>query len=574
MKKTLALVLMITVTAILALSVCAADWITKDITSTLDEAPDWYSEDDAVELELWNDGSTNANSGAQDAYLSEYVFLKEKGLGDFTAYFDVEEEGDYNIGVVLMAWAKSVPRSSTFTVDDAEPIYISFDYNDEDQYSEQFLTGPSIHLTKGEHTFKIGLASDFDDSTVKSLYFDKMFFAPAAAGTASAPAAEAEATTTASAGSTLAHWKFQKLDGCYSGKITNDDLTFKDLTGNGNDLITAVEGKGDEIYVFDWDEGNTLGASTSESSLLMNNSKDNAASVDTYSADETSWTGGFTSGKYLKTVDGAPINSMTFDGAYTFEVIFKFSPDFNNDYNRYCGIFSRQGVVEAQNEPPFSLAATEVAGSTVLGEGGSIGVQYVHLDADSVKTNKEFANGSIEADQWVHFMVTSDVDGTTEVYVNGESLDIFAENNGIYVTDPSYSWEVGVGRKSGTDHVGVDTVNENHPEGLIRRLFCGSISEIRVMDKYITIEESLFNTPVKYEAETAAPAAEEAPAVEAPAAEEIKAEPAAEETVVAPAPVVEAETPAEKAPQTFDVTMIAAFSAIISLAGFAVSKKK
>lgn len=378
---------------------------------------------------------------------------------------------------------------------------------------------------------------------------------------------------------TLAHWKFQKLDGCYSGKITNDDLTFKDLTGNGNDLITAVEGKGDEIYVFDWDEGNTLGASTSESSLLMNNSKDNAASVDTYSADETSWTGGFTSGKYLKTVDGAPINSMTFDGPYTFEVIFKFSPDFNNDYNRYCGIFSRQGVVEAANEPPFSLAATEISGSTILGENGMIGVQYVHLDADANKTNKEFVNGTIGADQWIHFMVTYDGEGATEVFVNGESVEIFAESNGIFVTDPSYSWEVGVGRKSGTGHVGVDTVNENHPEGLIRRLFCGSISEIRIMDKCIPIEESLYTVPVKYETETA-PAAEETPAEEpkeeAPAVEEaVVTEPATEEIVNTPAPAEAAETTAaEKAPQTFDITMIAAFSAIISLAGFAVSKKK
>ena len=38
----------IVLVSVLALSVGAAQWITKDVTSKLDEAPDWYVEDDAV----------------------------------------------------------------------------------------------------------------------------------------------------------------------------------------------------------------------------------------------------------------------------------------------------------------------------------------------------------------------------------------------------------------------------------------------------------------------------------------------------------------------------------------------
>lgn len=196
MKNLLKLFLAMLLVSVLALSVGAAEWITKDVTDKLDEAPDWYVEDDAVELEVWDMGDTNANSsatGADGIYPSGYVFLKAKGLGNFEVPFDVEESGTYNIGFVLMAWKKSVPRSTTFAIDGSEAIYVCYDYADEDQYSEQFLTGPTMYLEKGEHTLTLALGDDFDDTNVKSLYFDKFIYAlapdaPAAAETA-APAA-------------------------------------------------------------------------------------------------------------------------------------------------------------------------------------------------------------------------------------------------------------------------------------------------------------------------------------------------------------------------------------------------
>ncbi len=299
---------------------------------------------------------------------------------------------------------------------------------------------------------------------------------------------------------TVAHWKFQNSKGCYSGNIEDDDLTIVDLTGNGNDLVSAFVGNGDKLSIFEWDEGNTEGASTSGSSLKFKNTKAAAASVDEFPSDKTSWTGGYTSGKFFQTVENAPINSMNFMDGFTFEVIFKISPEFNNDYNRYTGIFSRQGVLSEQNEPPFSIAVSELSDGTTLSDGGTVGLQYIHIDGEGNKTNEEFADGRT-ADEWIHVMVTSDGYGITEVYVDGEAVEYLSEISEIFVTDTSYRWEVGVGRKDGTSHVDVDSENENYAEGMIRRLFCGSISEIRVMNKYITIDESLYNEAVTYDVE-------------------------------------------------------------------------
>ena len=198
MKNLLKFGLAMLLVSVLALSVGAAEWITKDVTDKLDEAPAWYVEDNAVELELWDMGDTNANSsatGADGIYPSGYVFLKAKGLGNFEVPFDVKESGNYNIGFVLMAWKKSVPRSTTFAIDGSEPIYVCYDYADENQYSEQFLTGPTMYLEKGEHTLTLALGDDFDDTNVKSLYFDKFIYAPAG-DAAAAPAAAAFTTYT------------------------------------------------------------------------------------------------------------------------------------------------------------------------------------------------------------------------------------------------------------------------------------------------------------------------------------------------------------------------------------------
>ena len=307
---------------------------------------------------------------------------------------------------------------------------------------------------------------------------------------------------TAAAGSdnyVAAHWKFQNEEGCYTGSIEDDSLRFIDLSGNGNDLEVCFEGNGDQLDIFEWDEGATVGENgyTTASSLRFGNTWEKALSVDPYDASQTSYSGAYVSGKYFQTVNGAPLNNIDSTTGWTVEIIFKIDEEWNNNYNRYTGLFSRQGVVESQDEPAFSMALTElISGGTqdgYIGKEGTTGLQYVHVDVDENKTNHERKNGEIYAEEWIHYMVTSD-GYWLDVYVNGENVLSMAENNEIYITDSLFSWEVGVGRKTGfnkdtnSDHA---TMNPKHPEGLIRRLFCGSMAEIRFTMNYMDIEDSL-----------------------------------------------------------------------------------
>ena len=293
-----------------------------------------------------------------------------------------------------------------------------------------------------------------------------------------------------------AHWKFQNEPGCFEGSVEDDNLTIIDLTGNGNDLEVRFEGFGDQLDIFRWDEGVTFGADnayTASSSLRFGNTWDLAKSVDPYDASQTTYTGAYTSGKYFQTVDTAPLNMVDSTKGWTVEVIFKIDAEWNNNYNRYTGIFSRQGLVESLNEPSFSMALTEhITGSPdgYISTDGTVGVQYLHVDANEEITNYEIMNGEIYGEQWYHYMVTSD--GTyTEIYINGKLAYAAAKNNELFSTDDFFGWEVGVGRKSGEGQTHMNTV---HPEGMIRRLFCGSIAEIRFTMNYLDIENSLYYT--------------------------------------------------------------------------------
>ena len=202
MKKFLSILVITLVCAALLIPVSATEWYKKDLTNSLDSYPDWV--DDATTeyfVDTWEDGKTNALSGSNSGF--DYVYLKDEGRGDYSVEFTIKEEGYYDIGFMLMAWSKSVLRSTNVTIDDAEPVYVGYDYNDEDQFSEHYWTGLQAYLTKGDHKFTLSLASDFDNTNVKSLYFVDFFYnfigkdAPAASATAAetpaeeAPAAEA-----------------------------------------------------------------------------------------------------------------------------------------------------------------------------------------------------------------------------------------------------------------------------------------------------------------------------------------------------------------------------------------------
>ena len=197
MKKYLSIIMAAVLCVLLLVPVgAAAEWVSKDLVSQLDDFPEWVMDADEINFaeQYPGDGKTNAHIGYGSSF--NYVYLKADDLGDFTVEFSVKEDGLYNIGFKLMAWSKSVLRSTNVKIDDSEWIYVGYDYNDEDQYSEQYWTGLTMNLTKGTHTCTLSLAPDFDNTNVKSLYFCDLLVGYAGEVAAVEAVAETEAPET------------------------------------------------------------------------------------------------------------------------------------------------------------------------------------------------------------------------------------------------------------------------------------------------------------------------------------------------------------------------------------------
>ena len=215
-----------------AASGAPGQWVNKDFTSTYDD-PDWHGDVSDVDFEdSWEEGATNARNG------SYYVYLKGDGKGDYSVEFETKEDGLYEVDVCLMAWEKSVLRATNIKIDDSDWIRLAFDYENEEKQLEQYITGLTINLTKGTHKFTLGLPEDFDDTTVKTLYFDYFFYhkigdmGAASSAPASAPADSSSAPDYVTSG--LAAW----YDGANNAAGSQDKsaTVWKDSSGHGLDF--------------------------------------------------------------------------------------------------------------------------------------------------------------------------------------------------------------------------------------------------------------------------------------------------------------------------------------------------
>ncbi len=147
-------------------------------------------------------------------------------------------------------------------------------------------------------------------------------------------------------------------------------------------------------------------------------------------------------------------------------------------------------------------------------------------------------------------------------FANGNATDMTAMINLMFETEFVYSVRLGSWLCSWW--------NYGDYEGMIDDF--SVYNTILSADEIMALYESTKDVEV---------AAEEAPAAdevveEAPAAEETATETAPEEEVVVEAPVADesAAEVVEEAPQTFDAGIIAAVAAIVSAAGYAISKKR
>ncbi|MEV6944827.1 LamG-like jellyroll fold domain-containing protein [Streptomyces sp. NPDC051172] len=157
---------------------------------------------------------------------------------------------------------------------------------------------------------EIELSGDADRFSVE-IDFQKRF-----SGFAPVPARPARPASKVVIPGTVAYWRF---DGHGGGTAVGG--TVRDLSGRGNDLTLVTVGGG-----------------------ALNWSSDHHPDQPGHGSLEFQGYKSPLRGAYLKTVDGAPLNSATFKDGYTIEAFYRLPADWDPDHNAWSGIVSRTGT--------------------------------------------------------------------------------------------------------------------------------------------------------------------------------------------------------------------------------------
>ncbi|MGW0836445.1 LamG-like jellyroll fold domain-containing protein [Streptomyces prunicolor] len=157
---------------------------------------------------------------------------------------------------------------------------------------------------------EIELSGDADRFTVD------IDFATRFSGFAPVPARASRPVSKLLVPGTVAYWRF---DGQSDGTAVSG--TVRDQSGRGNDLTLV-----------------TVGGST------LNWSSDHHPDQPGHGSLEFTGYKSPLKGAYLRTVDGAPLNSATFKRGYTIEAFYRLPADWDPDHNAWSGLVSRTGT--------------------------------------------------------------------------------------------------------------------------------------------------------------------------------------------------------------------------------------
>lgn len=153
---------------------------------------------------------------------------------------------------------------------------------------------------------EIELSGDADRFSVEIDFADRF------SGFAPVPARPARPVSRLLIPGTVAYWRFEK---------PVEGATVRDLSGRGNDLALVTVGDGELGWSADHHPDQP-----GHGSLEFQGFKSPLK------------------GAYLRTVDGAPLNSATFGDGYTIEAFYRLPADWDPDHNAWSGLVSRTGT--------------------------------------------------------------------------------------------------------------------------------------------------------------------------------------------------------------------------------------
>lgn len=276
------------------------------------------------------------------------------------------------------------------------------------------------------------LSGDADRFTV-GIDFEKRF-----AGFAPVPARASRPVAKMLVPGTVAYWRF---DGQEDGAAVSG--TIRDRSGRGNDLSLV-----------------TVGGATLTWSADHHPDQPGHGSLEFHGGKPP------LKGAYLRTVDGAPINSATFKGGYTIEAFYRLPADWNPSNHAWAGVLGRTGTGGAAgktaDDPDEPLATLSLSNDREP--------QWAvrPLNQQGIATNW---GQETPLETWWHLAVVNDGKHTT-LYVQGCPVVRNPKANAVGLTSVGLPWILG-GYEYG---------------GEIDQILYGRLGDVRIVERALPVK--------------------------------------------------------------------------------------
>lgn len=252
---------------------------------------------------------------------------------------------------------------------------------------------------------------------------------------------------------TEANWRLCE-EGVESGSLENNDIVFKDFSGNGN---TLTIGSGNAKKYLEFSSEKMYDATTG--SLCFNNEKQRTLGK----------------GAELITTDGAPINSESFQNGYTIELIYQLPDDFSAD-DSWMGLLARKGKSQTMTEAKKCSMSLAVSNCKEL--------QFLTANKDD--SHEMDSAWSVTMDKggvWYHIAIVSD-GNIISTYING--CEAFRN----YESDQMKGMFADA--KDGRFTIG------GYGNGIFNHYGRGKIQQVRISGKALEKSVWLIQNPEKY----------------------------------------------------------------------------
>ncbi|MFG2361133.1 LamG-like jellyroll fold domain-containing protein [Streptomyces mirabilis] len=280
---------------------------------------------------------------------------------------------------------------------------------------------------------EIELSGDADRFSVAVDFEDRF------AGFAPVPARPARPVSEMLVRGTLAYWRF---DGHADG--TAAEGTVRDRSGHGNDL-TVVE-VGDSALT--WSSAHHPDQ-PGHGSLFFQGGKPPLK------------------GAYLRTIDGAPLNSATFKRGYTIEAFYQLPADWDASHNAWASLISRTGTGggagKTADDPDEPLATLSLSD----GPGPQWAVRPLNQQGIVTNWGDETAR-----EQWWHVAVVNDGSHTT-MYVQGCPVARNPHTVAVGLTSLGLPWLLG-----GYEYA-----------GRIDQILHGRLGDVRIVERALPVSQ-------------------------------------------------------------------------------------